>query len=165
MLALRITSLKNLMNQLLVGDVFDPFLLEEAIITTAVTYTIDGHIHREFYPEEERGMDAIPYELQPWSEVKGLCFDLIKGRHTPLYFKFVLHLKPEQTVRLLEKEQAAEASLIKALVLTIKYDEKGALVTTGTAYNTFVMSKEADIVWDKAVVKYLSGKGISFEEI
>lgn len=165
MLALQITSLKNLMNQLLAGDAFAPFLLEEAVITTAVTYTIDGHIHREFYPEEERGKDVLPYELQPWSDVKGLCFDLIKGRHTPLYFKFVLHLKPEQATQLLEKEQVAEASLIKALVLTIKYDEKGAFLTTGTAYNTFVMSREADAVWDKAVVKYLSGKGIGFEEL
>lgn len=165
MLALQVTSLKNLMNQLLVGDVFSPFLLEEAVITTAFTYTIDGHIHKEFYPQEERGADMIPYELLPWSEAKGLCFDLIKGRHTPLYFKFVLHLKPEQAARLLEKEQVAEASLVKALVLTIKYDEKGALLTTGTAYNTFVMSKEADGIWDRAVVKYLSGKGISFEEL
>lgn len=165
MLALKITSLKNLMNQLLVGDAFDVFLLEEAVITTAVTYTIDGHIHKDFYPIEERDTDMHPYELQPWSDVKGLCFDLIKGKHTPLYFKFVLHLKPKQAAQLLEKEQVAEASLIKALALTIKYDEKGALLTTGIAYNTFVMSREPDAVWDKALAKYLSGKGIEFEEL
>ena len=37
MLALQITSLKLLMNQLLAGDTFDLFLLEEAVISTANT--------------------------------------------------------------------------------------------------------------------------------
>lgn len=165
MLALKITSLKNFMNQLLSGDAFDPFLLEEAVIATAVTYTIDGHIHKEFYSEEERGSDVLPYEYQPWSEAKGLCFNLIKGRRTPLHFKFVLHLKPEQAQKLFAKEQMADTSVIKALALTVKYDEKGALLTTGIAYNTFVMDKEPDKVWDRAVLQYLAGKGIDFEEL
>ena len=166
MLALQITSLKNFMNQLLAGDIFDPFLLEEAVVSTAVTYTIDGHLNREFFPPEERDTESLPYEFQPWSNIKGLCFDLIKGRHTPLYFKFVLHLKPEKASALLEKElPGADISQIKALVLTIKYDERGAVLTTGTAYHTFVMSKEPDTVWDKALSRYLSGKGILFESL
>ena len=43
MIALQITSTKNFMNHLLVADTFDPFLLEEATISTALTVTIDGH--------------------------------------------------------------------------------------------------------------------------
>lgn len=165
MLALRITSLKNFMSRFLASDAFDPFLLEEAVIAAAVTYTIDGHIHKEFYAEDERGADALPYELQAWSEARGLCYDLMKGRRTPLYFKFVLHLKPEQAARLLEKEGVAETASIKALAITIKYDEKGALLTTGIAYNTFVMDREPDKVWDRAVQQYLAGKGIDFEAL
>lgn len=166
MTALQITSMKIFMNQLLAGDAFDPFLLEEAVISTAVTYTINGHINPAFYLPEERDAVSLPYEFQPWSDAKGLCFDLIKGRRTPLYFKFVLHLKPEKATALLAKEQTGvDASQVKALVLTIKYDERGAVLTTGTAYHTFVMSKEADAIWDKAVSKYLSGKGIPFEAL
>lgn len=164
MLALQITSLKALMNQLLAGDTFDHFLLEEAAITTANTYTIDGRINAEFYPPEERGTDCIPYEFQPWSEIKGLCFHLIKGKHTPLSFKFVLHLKPEKTADLLSRQQTdVPVSQIKALVLTIKFDGTKAVLTTGTAYRTFIMSREPDTVWDKALTKYLSDKGIMFE--
>ena len=37
MIALQITSMKNFMNHLLVADTFDPFLLEEATISTALT--------------------------------------------------------------------------------------------------------------------------------
>ncbi len=166
MIALQITSMKTLMNQLLVGDTFDIFLLEEAVISTANTYTIDGHINIDFYPLEERGNDCIPYEFQRWSESKGLCFHLIKGKNTPLYFKFVLHLKPEKITSLLEKENCdIDASQIRAFVLNIKYDGSKAVLTTGTAYHTFVMSKEPDIIWDKAITKYLCGKGIEFEEL
>lgn len=166
MLALQITSLKILMNQLLAGDTFDIFLLEEAVISTANTYTIDGHINVVFYPLEERGADCLPYEFQPWSEMKGLCFNLIKGKHTPTFFKFVFHLKPEKMAALLEQQNNTSSTThLKALVLNIRYDGTKAILTTGTAYHTFVMDKEADIIWDKALVKYLSGKGITYEEM
>ncbi len=163
MLALQITSTKNFMSQLLAGDTFDIFLLEEATIGTANTYTIDGHINTDFYPPEERTTEHIPYSFQPWSELKGLCFNLIKGKHTPLFFKFVFHLKPEFTSKLLEQEQSAiDAAHVKALVLTIRYDGTTAVLTTGTSYHTFVMSKEPDSIWDKELVRFLSEKGIDF---
>ena len=53
MIALQITSMKNFMNHLLVADTFDPFLLEEATVSTALTVTIDGHINKDFYPADE----------------------------------------------------------------------------------------------------------------
>lgn len=166
MLALQITSTKILMNQLLAGDSFDIFLLEEAVISTANTYTIDGHINLDFYPPEERNQDSIPYEFQCWSELKGLCFHLIKGKHTPTFFKFVFHLKPEKATELLTRHNSTvDISQLKAMVLNIRFDGTKALLTTGTAYHTFVMNKEADILWDKALTQYLSGKGIAFEEM
>lgn len=166
MVALEITSLKSLMNQLLAGTAFDIFLLEEAAITTAVTYTIDGHINNEFYPIEERGKDSIPYDLKPWSDIKGLCFDLIKGKHTPLNFKFVLQLKPEHAEGLVKKElPSSDTAQLKALILLIKYDGSKAVITTGTSYHTFVLDKEPEKVWDKTISKYLADKGISFEEV
>ena len=166
MLALQITSLKNFMNQLLAGDTFDCFLLEEATISTANTYTIDGHINVDFYPLEERDAESLPYEFQPWSEIKGLCFNLIKGKRTPLFFKFVFHLKPEKASTLLTEQNCSVApSDIKALVLNIRFDGTKAIITTGTAYQTFIMSKDVDIIWDKALMKYLSGKDIAYEEL
>ncbi len=164
MIALEITSLKPFMNQLLAGDTFDPFLLEEAVISTANTYTIGGHINRDFFPPEDRTPESLPYEFQPWSDAKGLCFNLIKGKYTPLFFKFVLHLKPEHIQTLLTRENTpVDARDVKALVLSVKYDGSKAVVTTGTAYHTFVMSKEPDMVWDTYVKKYLADKGIAYE--
>ena len=168
MLALQITSLKNFMSRLLTGDTFDIFLLEEASLTTAVSIQIDGRINREFFPEEERTPQRIPYEFQPWSEIKGLCYDLIKGRNTPLNFKFVLQLKPEKMIAMLEQELPSEKDIVsdhplKSLVLTVKYDGGKAVLLTGSSYRTFVMDKAADQIWDQQLCKYLSGKGIEYE--
>lgn len=164
MTALQITSMKNFMSRLLTSDTFDCFLLEEAVIGTANTYTIDGHINRDFFKGAEPEEPA--YDFRPWSEIKGLCFDLIKGRRTPLFFRFVLHLMPEKAKALLSRENSGvDPSLLKALVLTIRYDGSKAVLTTGISYHSFVPSKEPDAVWDSALMKYLSERDISFESL
>lgn len=166
MLALEIGSLKKFMNHLLVADTFDIFLLEEATISTANTFTIDGHINPEFYAQENPDVSAPVYEFRPWSEIKGLCFDLIKGKRTPLFFRFVLHLMPEKATALLESRGCTvDSSQVKALVLTIRYDGSKALLTTGTAFYTFVPSKEPDAIWDVALKQYLDKKEIEYEEL
>lgn len=171
MLALEITSMKNFMNQLLTADTFDIFLLEEATVSTANTFTIDGHINQEFFYTDGRDNTAIPsdasgapFAFRPWSELRSLCFDLIKGRRTPLFFRFVLHLMPEKAAALLESRGCdTDPSQVKALVLNIRYDGSKAVLTTGTAFHTFVPSREPDAIWDKALMKYLDNKGIGYE--
>ncbi len=165
MLALHITNMKLFMNQLLASDIFDIFLLEQASITTANTVTIDGHFNREFYPPEEVPSEQPPeYEYSPWSTLKGLCFQLIKGKHTPLSFKFVFHLKPDIARRLLAREGlSTEDCKLRALVLTIRYDGNRTLLTTGCAYDTFVMSKVPDQIWDNTLSRYLADKEIPCE--
>ena len=156
--------MKQFMSSLLTGDAFDIFLLEEATISTATTVTIDGHVNVDFYPISDRTPQVIPYEYQAWSELKGLCYDLIKGKYTPLYFKFVLQLKPEKMTAMLDKERLSSKDVpLKSLVLTIKYDSGKAILTTGSSYQTFVMDKTADVVWDRQISKYLAMKGIQFE--
>lgn len=166
MTALQISSMKQFMNHLLAAETFDPFLLEEAVISTANTFTIDGHINREFYQNDENtDFQSLP-EFRPWSELKSLCFNLIKGKRTPLFFRFVLHLKQEKALALLEKEGCdIDLTQLKALVLTIRYDGSKAVLTTGTAFHTFVLSKEPDAIWDRTFKKFLDGKGISYEEL
>lgn len=164
MLALQITNMKVFMNHLLIGDTFDSFLLEECTISTANTFTIDGHMNTEFFPMAERTPENLPYDFRCYSEIKGLCFDLIKGKHTPLYFKFVLHLKPEFSRELLRKNDLSLTDTsLKSLVLTIKYDGTKAILTTGSSYHTFVMDKTPDVIWDRHLLSFLSEKKIPYE--
>lgn len=166
MISLHITSLKKFMSQLLTTDTFDCFLLEEAMVKGANTVTIDGRINREFYTEgvPEAEQPLLPYEFRPWSEIKSLCYELIKGKRTPLAFRFVLHLKPNQVTSLLQKNECSVASdLVKALAITIRFDGTKATVTTGTAFTTFLLSKEPDAIWDKALQNFFLQKGIDYE--
>ena len=96
--------------------------------------------------------------------MKPLCFNLIKGKRTPLFFKFVLHLKQESVGKLLAAGNCnIPTEQIKALVLTIKYDGSQVVLTTGSAFHTFVMSKEPDNIWDKALQQFLARKNIDYE--
>lgn len=176
MTALQITSMKLFMSRLLASDTFDCFLLEEAVIGVASTFTIDGRINRDFFageasedaqtPTSSRPEQELSEEFRPWSELRGLCYDLIKGRRTPLFFRFTMHLMPEKAAALLAKENCdVDPSQIKALVLNIRYDGSRAILTTGTSFHTFVLSKEPDTIWDNALAKYLSAKDIPFEAL
>ena len=49
MTALNLPEIKEFMNKLLCSETFDHFLLKEAVIKTAVTFTIDGTMDHEFY--------------------------------------------------------------------------------------------------------------------
>ncbi len=164
MIALQIKSVKNLMNHMLASETFDSFLLQEASLATAVKYEIDGRINREFYPEEERDARSLPYEFQPWSEARANLLALIKGKHSPTFFRFVLQLKPESAdLMLLRELPEGNFENVRALLINVKYDGHEAVITTGTSYETFVMDRTADQIWDRAFARFLSLRNIEFE--
>lgn len=154
------------MGKLLATECFDSFLLEEATISCAAVYEIDGHINRDFYTQEEWDDTSVrPYDFVTWNSQRALCFSMIKGSRTPSAFKFVLHLMPEYIPGVLK---GADTSLtpeqVKALVLTIKYDGNAVTIVTGTAFHTFVLDKSLDTQWDKTMRQFLTKKGISYTE-
>ena len=164
MTAFQITSVKHFMNRLLLSDSFNIFLLEEAVISTANTFTIDGHVNRDFF---RTGDDEDPdglLEFRSWGELKGLCFDLIKGKRTPLFFRFTLQLAPDKAAALLRSQNCdVDPGQVKALALNIRYDGTKAVLTTATAYHTFLPSKAPDAIWDKALAVFLDREGIAYE--
>lgn len=167
MIALKITNIKQFMNKLLVGKDFDSFLLEEASVSTYNTFVIDGHQNRAFYSREEwEDKELRPYDFSMWKTIRPICFDLIKGKHTPASFHFVLHLIPDYTAAILQKEECAVTpDQVKAFVLNIKYDGTELTLVTGTAFHTFLMDKTPDQLWDKTVRQFLNKKEIAYEEL
>ena len=167
MLAIQIKDVKTFMVKLLNADTFDSFLLEEAQIHTYNTFTIEGYQNRDFYTKEElEDKELFPYEYSQWKDMKGICFQLIKGKKVPTFMKIILHKKPEDAYTLLEEGGAISfAESLKAFVVTIKYDASGLLLTTGTSFSTFLMDKTADLLWDNAFRCFLTEAGIDFEEV
>ena len=106
MLALNIPELKNFMNQLLCSDTFDHFLLKEATIQKDAVWNFDGTVTPDFYSSEEleeQGLSGLAF--LPYGRVRQHCFDLIKGKRTPSYFKFVFLLSPDNLSRTLASMQ------------------------------------------------------------
>ena len=97
--------------------------------------------------------------------MRSLCFDLIKGKRTPVNFKIILHLKDSLVAELLSRgDTSVTPSDIKALVLNLKYDGSILTCITGTAFHSFLPDKTPDKLWDEYISHFLTEKGISFEE-
>ena len=167
MIALKITNVKQFMGRLLGGEDLDSFLLEEAVISTYNTFRIDGHQNRDFYTSEEwEDKELRPYEFTKWQTIRPVCFDLIKGRRTPAAFQFVLHLIPEYVGSILKKgDTGITPHQVKAFVLSIRYDGENLTLVTGTSYNTFLMDKTPDTLWDQSIRQFLSKREIAYEEL
>ena len=93
MISIELTDTKDFMNKLLRTEIFDNFLLQEAVITKAASYIIDGHLQNGFYSSTELEENGIAgYSILPFRMLRTNCFDLIKAdrlhRHSSLSFCF-----------------------------------------------------------------------------
>lgn len=160
MIALSLTEVKECMSKLLLSETFDPFLFIEGEIMTFATFTMDGYLKKEFF--EEGTAPSREYAL--WKDVREHCFSLIKGKRTPLGFKFVLGLS-ESNIEKLIQQQGLDFELedVRGLYISLKYDGSKLQCITGTAMNLFTMDKSLEQAWDVTVQKFFTQKEIAFE--
>ena len=152
---------KDFMAKLLVSDIFDIFRLQEASLITAVTYNINGRIRPDFYSPEE--CESITEEFISWSEMRPKLFELIKGKNTPVSFRLTLSLENDKMISLLQKESPEwHSDALRAMVINIRFENGAVAIMTGTSYDTFVLDKSEEKIWDKAFAVFLSSKGIEY---
>ena len=164
MIELKILHTKEFMRALLAGNLFTDYLLENAVIETFNTFDIDGHLHKEFYGQDLEDDHALAkYSMSQWSDVQQIAFDLIKGKHTPLSFKFVLHLKPDVALSSLEAD-TANATPASDYVVRIAFSDGVIRLTTGISMKVFSLDNSASSKWDEYFQKFLSINEIAFEE-
>ncbi len=148
------------MNMLFNSGSFDTFTLEEAAIKTFAAYNIDGLYEKDFFDVDDINRAAAfddPYT--PWKLLKPYCRDLIKGTHTPIFMKFVLHGDPALFT------DPAQLSGVKALILIIKFENTGLTLTTGTSMKEFIPDSDIDRLWDAEVKKFLTSLNAEYEEL
>lgn len=153
------------MSKLLLAQTFDHFLVIEGSITTYNTFHIDGRLRKDFFTEEEleeRAMTDRDFSL--WKEIRPFCFDLIKGKKTPLGFKFVFQLSRENTKKLLSGSGITSIlpENVSGLLLNIRYDENGLSCITAANLNLFTMDKSLEHAWDEMIKRFLKQQEISF---
>ena len=78
----------------------------------------------------------------------------------------MLHLIPEYVGSILKKgDTGITPHQVKAFVLSIRYDGENLTLVTGTSYNTFLMDKTPDTLWDQSIRQFLSKREIAYEEL
>lgn len=159
MIALRIKNIRHFMNLLFTSDTFDGFTLEEAVIKTFVSYSIDGLFESGFFDGDDT-METPGFNdpYTPWALLRGSCRDLIKGKHTPEFMKFVFHGDTSPFGEL------PGFPNIRALLVMIRFDNTGLFVTTGTSMKEFIPDHDIDILWDKKIKTLFTGCDVDYEE-
>ena len=165
MIALQVQDIKSFMSKLLIGTDFDAFWLSEATVTTSITYTLDGHLHPDFFDTQEAELlQAEGREYTLWKDIKPFCFSIMKGKKTPLHFKIVFMLSKKNTEKLLLGNRVPlSIDDIFGLFVNFQYDGTHLTCTTGTSVKTFTLDKTLDHVWDELVQKFFRQQQIPYE--
>ena len=160
MIALALTDVKECMAKLLLSETFDPFYFIEGELVTFSTFTMDGYLKKDYFNAE----NAPEREYALWKDVREFCFSLIKGKRTPLSFKFVLGLSDCNIEKLLlQQELDYKPQDVRGLYINLKFDGQNLQCITGTAMNLFTMDKSLEQAWDKMVQKFFTQKEIKYE--
>lgn len=130
------------MKTLLTEDTFDSFLLHEAELKVAYTLKLDGRVNASFYAAE----DAEENEYIRYGGARPLLFDAIKGKRTPLFFKFTLMEKGDNYH-----------------MMNITFNGETIVITTAVAYKEFTLEKEEEEQWDERVALLLEDKNFAYE--
>lgn len=164
MISFQIEDIRNFMNQLLLGTTFDAFHVVEGSIITYNTFHIDGHLHPDYYSrEEQETLGLSERRFSRWQEVKPFCLELIKGKRTPLGFRFTFQLSPENTEKLLSQTASSFSSGdVNGLALNLRYEEGSLICTTAVSLNLFTMDKSLEHAWDQMVQKFFCRHDLTF---
>ena len=162
------------------GTMFDEYLLIEGQIMTFCTFSIDGREEKSFYQERREADPDDPgseyaasgsggisqRDYIRWKMVREHCFDLIKGKRTPLFFKFVFFLPPEQMDALLLKHGLmGMREQLLGLCLNLRYDGTNLVLTTGSSFRSFTLDRTVDEYWDAYVRNLLVSNNILIEDV
>ena len=118
---------------------------------------MDGHILKDYYTKEEYETlykDRTP--IARWKQLRPVCFELIRGNHTPLSFSIVLQLSSRAVESFLsETDTSFAVSDINGLFLNLRYKDSRLNAVTGTSLNIFSMDKSLEHAWDQKIQKFI----------
>ncbi len=139
MIALKITDIGTFINKLLKEGMCDHFLLQEAVITQAATFTIDGSLQADYFDSEEtENLQLQDLSYVPFSLMRPHCLKLMQGKKKPHVSGMYLHFT---------------------------YKNETLTCTTGISYRKFSLDKTLDQEWDRLVPVFLRKNGIAAEPV
>ena len=159
MVAFKIVDVKDFMNKLLIGEVFDNFLLVSFEISSFAKVTIDGVRNEAWYEDSES-----PGRYLSWKELRNKVSLLVKGDRIPLTMKAVFRLSETNTEKVAAKlgiNNAVEKDY--GLFFNLKFENNEVNIVTGVSVTDFLISKELGNLWDEDLLKFLKYYQIAVE--
>ena len=146
---------KDIMNKLLLGSDFDHFLLVEGNVTTFASFRIDGKLQDDFLDTAEKeALSGRCYESG--GDFKSFFLSIIKGKKTPLNFKFVFTMSPGQ-IRTFVKQEGIhiQPDDVQGLYMNLVFDGQNLNCITGTSMKVFSLDKSLEQAWDQKIRSFL----------
>ena len=159
MVAFNIVDVKDFMNKLLIGEVFDNFLLVSFEISSFAKVTIDG-LRNEVWYEDSKSLG----KYLNWKELRNKVSLLVKGDRIPLTMKAVFRLSQTNTEKVAAKlgiNDAVEKDY--GLFFNLKFENNEVNIVTGVSVTDFLISKELGNLWDEDLIKFLKYYQIAVE--
>ena len=154
MISIKINDINNFLQNLLVKDTFDSFLICSGEIITGSSFSFDGHINKAFFDKDE--IENLTEDFATWKNLRNICFEIIKGKKVPTRLKLVMafpKVNYSKIVRELGSSIAEEN--ISGLYFHIIYESNQIHIITSSSLNLFTMDKSLDNYWDKLISKFL----------
>ncbi len=167
MLSIQITHTKHFMQRLLTTDLFDHFLLIDAVVKTNVSYTISGKLEKDYYPGDSLELQGLQDALYlPFSKLRSVFLQLIKGPHTPLSFRLTLALSPENQANTLKRSYSGFSNDdVEGMYLNISFQNNTLICSSAISYRTFTINKQLDQEWRNFLSLFFKQQKIEFVQI
>ena len=163
MQTIEILDIKLFMQFLFQTTALDTYEFISSELRTDMSYTLDGHINREFFTDDEQdalGIKDVSY--LPWHIAKEKIFTLIKGKKTPSQLKIVLKADRTQTNSLLSSISSSfQENDIDGLFLNIIFQENKLDVICGISYKIFTMDKSLESAFFEETIALLKSYKIT----
>lgn len=138
MIVLQIESIREFMEYLFYGDLFDRFHVKECEITTFATFRIDGRRQDKWYDTDERVEDKSGFVT--WQQVKPYVAEWIKGKKTPqkMELNFCHHMMNGDVG-----------------FLRVNYEKDELHLFTGYMQKEFSLDKGKQQQWDENCMEFI----------
>ncbi|MFV0362991.1 MAG: DUF5721 family protein [Suipraeoptans sp.] len=151
-----ILDTKSCMNQILLRDTFDSFYFLEGEIITSNKFNIDGHLHPAYFDEAPSNMYTT------WKSIRDYCLTIIKGKRTPLSFRFVFSLTDNMIANFIKESNLnLETDSIQGLYYNLRFDDETLVCVTGTTLKEFSLDKTIEKSFDEYASTFFKKLGIS----
>lgn len=132
--AFEILDVKEFTKKLFMTDLFDKFSVIEAEFTTFVKFNINGKLNKAYFDEAQNR------SFCNWSEIRHICFEIIRGKRTPTTFKLVLKFSEEFGKRWISENTAK--NIDADMYLNIRYADKKLGLISSFSPKTFLLERD-----------------------